>query len=59
MKYSIESILYRIGQIAGDEGDEVFAVGGYVRDSILGRETREIDQQMLEMLKDLHNQTKA
>lgn len=36
-------VITRVGQIADDLGISVFAVGGIVRDSILGRPTDEID----------------
>ncbi len=38
-----ESLLRKIGQIADCEKVSVYAVGGYVRDQILGIETKEID----------------
>ena len=36
-------LLWRIGRVAEDEGIEVYAVGGMVRDLILGRTTTDID----------------
>lgn len=38
-----EGILSRIGALAAREGLEVYVVGGYVRDLLLGRETKDID----------------
>lgn len=38
-----ESVLRRIGQVASREGIEAYAVGGVVRDLLLGRKTTDID----------------
>ncbi|MCR4417289.1 MAG: CCA tRNA nucleotidyltransferase [Ignavibacteria bacterium] len=38
-----EELIIRIGKIADENNFEVYAVGGYVRDRILGRERKEID----------------
>ncbi|MGB9664870.1 MAG: CCA tRNA nucleotidyltransferase [Ignavibacteria bacterium] len=38
-----EELIQRIGKIADENNFEVYAVGGYVRDRILGRERKEID----------------
>jgi len=43
VNYSQEELLKKIGRIADDEGILIYAVGGYVRDQILGKETHEID----------------
>ena len=40
---SIEQLMVEIGKIADEENVAVYAVGGYVRDRILGRECREVD----------------
>lgn len=40
---SAEKLLEKIGKIGDDEGVDVYAVGGYVRDCILGRKTSELD----------------
>ncbi len=37
------SLLNKIGEIAGQEKVEVYAVGGFVRDELLGRECKDID----------------
>ncbi len=38
-----DELILRIGEIADKYNFEVYAVGGYVRDRILGRERKEID----------------
>ena len=38
-----EGIVSRIGELAAREGIELYVVGGYVRDLMLGRETKDID----------------
>lgn len=43
VKLSIDKLLEKIGKIGDDEGIDVYAVGGYVRDRILGRKTSEFD----------------
>lgn len=44
MKLELEKeILKEIGKIADDKGYKIFAVGGYVRDLLLGKEDNDID----------------
>ena len=38
-----ESIVKKVGLIAEETGFEVYAVGGYVRDKILGKDSKDID----------------
>jgi len=40
---SLNEILRAIGRLGDETGVEVYAVGGFVRDRILGKESREID----------------
>jgi len=42
-KWSSLDLLKKIGSLADEMGIEVYAVGGYVRDQILGNDTRDID----------------
>ncbi|HOJ05202.1 MAG TPA: hypothetical protein PK916_14475, partial [Bacteroidota bacterium] len=37
------SILHRIGDIAAERASHAYVVGGYVRDTLLGRPTKDID----------------
>ncbi|HEX9653547.1 MAG TPA: CCA tRNA nucleotidyltransferase [bacterium] len=39
----INSLLKKIGALADQAGCEVYAVGGYVRDQLLGKESKDID----------------
>lgn len=39
----VDELVHRIGEIADKFNFEVYAVGGYVRDRILGRERKEVD----------------
>jgi len=38
-----EEVLHKIGTIADEQGIEAYAVGGYVRDQLLGRKCKDID----------------
>ncbi len=44
MKLNIDNkLLKKIGEIADNKGIEVFVIGGYVRDLIIGVEDKDID----------------
>jgi len=43
MQKNIDKILPMIGRVGDERGVKIFAVGGYVRDTILGRDVDEVD----------------